>query len=291
MNLSDISTILYDAVAYIAVGFVIFFLGKLVYQMVNRGFSVKEELVEKDNLAFAFAHVGYFIGLLLAIGSAIVGPSQGLVQDMIDILIYGSLAIVLLNLSIWFNDKIILRKFSVKKEIITDRNSGTGVIEGAVSIASGLIIFGAVSGETEIGEWWHGILTAVVFWAVGQVALIIAAAVYQLITPYDVHEHIEKDNVAVGVGFAGALIAIANLIRHGIAGDFEGWMPTFTEAGFELLLGIVLLPVMRFLTDKILLPGQRLTDEIVNQEHPNVGAAIIEAFAYIGGSVLITWCL
>ena len=291
MNLSDISTILYDAVAYIAVGFIIFFLGKLVYQLLNKGFSIKEELVEKDNLAFAFAHVGYFIGLLLAIGSAIVGPSRGLANDIIDILIYGVLAIVLLNLSIWLNDKIVLRKFSVKKEIIEDRNSGTGVIEGAVSIASGLIIFGAVSGESEVGVWSHGILTAVVFWAVGQLAIVIAAAVYQLITPYDVHEHIEKDNVAVGVGFAGALIAIANLIRHGLTGDFDGWIPTFTEAGFELVLGIILLPVMRFLTDKILLPGQRLTDEIINQEHPNVGAAIIEAFAYIGGSVLITWCL
>ncbi|MBI9061439.1 MAG: DUF350 domain-containing protein [Marinilabiliaceae bacterium] len=291
MNLSDISTILYDAVVYIAVGFVIFYLGKLTYQLVNRGFSVKEELVEKDNLAFSFAHVGYFIGLLLAIGSAIVGPSRGLVNDVIDILMYGVLAIILLNLSIWLNDKIILRKFSVKKEIIEDRNSGTGVIEGAVSVASGLIIFGAVSGETEMGGWAHGVLTAIVFWAVGQVALFITAAVYQFITPYDVHDHIERDNVAVGVGFAGALIAIANLIRHGLTGDFEGWGITFSEAGFELALGIILLPVMRFLTDKILLPGQRLTDEIVNQEHPNVGAAIIEAFAYIGGSVLITWCL
>jgi hypothetical protein len=48
---------------------------------------------------------------------------------------------------------------------------------------------------------------------------------------------------------------------------------------------------MRLVTDKILLPGERLTDEIVNQEKPNVGAALVEAFAYIGGSVLITWCL
>ncbi len=291
MNLSDISTILYDAVAYIAAGFVIFLLGKIVYQMVNKGFSIKEELVEKDNFAFAIAHVGYFIGLLLAIGSAIVGPSRGLVQDIIDILAYGVLAIILLNLSIWINDKIILRKFSVKKEIIEDRNSGTGVIEGAASVASGLIIFGAVSGETEMGGWTHGFLTAMVFWAFGQLAMIIASAIYQLITPYDVHDHIEKDNVAVGIGFAGALIAIANLIRFGIQGDFDGWLPTFTEAGFELIIGIILLPVMRFLTDKILLPGQRLTDEIINQEKPNIGAAIIEAFAYIGGSVLITWCL
>ncbi len=291
MNFSEISTSLYDAIAYIAAGFVIFMLGKIIYQLINRDFSIKDELVEKDNLAFAFAHTGYFIGLLLAIGSAIVGPSRGLVNDIIDILAYGILAIILLNLSIILNDKIILRKFSVKKEIITDRNSGSGVIEGAVSIASGLIIFGAVTGDTGDANWGFGFLTAVVFWAFGQIALIIAAAVYQFITPYDVHEHIEKDNVAVGVGFAGALIAIANLIRFGIAGDFEGWLPTFFEAGFELIIGIILLPVMRFLTDKILLPGERLTDEIVNQEKPNVGAAVIEAFAYIGGSVLISWCL
>ncbi len=291
MDFSEISTTLYDGLAYIASGFIIFLLGKIIYQMINKGFNIKDELVEKDNLAFAFAHTGYFIGLLLAIGSAIVGPTRGLIYDVIDILAYGILAIILLNISILINDKIILRKFSVKKEIITDRNSGSGVIEGAVSVASGLIIFGAVTGDTTGENWGFGFLTAVVFWAFGQIALIIAAAVYQFITPYDVHEHIEKDNVAVGVGFAGALIAIANLIRFGIAGDFEGWLPTFFEAGFELIIGIILLPVMRFLTDKILLPGERLTDEIVNQEKPNVGAAVIEAFAYIGGSVLITWCL
>jgi len=290
MELSEVSSILYNGVIYIAVGFVIFLIGKIVYQLFNRGFSVKDELVEKDNLAFAFAHVGYFIGLLIVIGAAIIGPSDGLVYDVIDISIYGILGIVLLNISILINDKVILRKFSIKKEIITDRNLGTGIIEGAVAIASGLIIFGAVTGETEYG-WGFSILSAVVFWAAGLVAMFIISLVYQAITPYDVHDHIEKDNVAVGIGFAGVLIAVANLIRYGLYGDFEGWGYTFAEAGFELLLGIILLPVMRFITDKILLPGQKLTDEIINQEKPNIGAALIEAFAYIGGSVLITWCL
>ena len=37
--------------------------------------------------------------------------------------------------------------------------------------------------------------------------------------------------------------------------------------------------------------GRSLTDEIVNQEHPNVGAAFIEAFSYIGASFLIVWSL
>lgn len=289
MSLSEISFIVYDAVVYIAVAFAIFLIGKFVYQLLHPSFKVKEELVKKDNFAFAIAHVGYYIGLLFSIGSAIVGPSNGLVNDVIDISIYGLLAIVLLNISIFLSDYLILRKFSIRKEIIEDQNAGTGVVEGAVSVASGLIIFGAVSGES--GDLYFGILTAVVFWAFGQIALILTTRIYNWITPYSLHEHIEKDNVAVGIGFAGAIIAIANLIRFGLVGDFDGWLPTFTEAGFELLVGIVLLPVMRLITDKILLPGERLTDEIINQEKPNVGAALVEAFAYIGGSVLITWCL
>lgn len=290
MELSELSSIFYNGVIYIALGFVIFLVGKFVYQLFNRGFNVKNELVEKDNLAFAFAHVGYFVGLLFVIGAAIVGPSSGLVSDAIEIGVYGILGIVLLNISIVINDKVILRKFSIKKEIIHDRNVGTGVIEAAVAISSGLIIFGAVTGETEY-SWGFSILSAVVFWAAGLVALFIISLVYQAITPYDVHEHIEKDNVAVGIGFAGVLIAVANLIQFGLYGDFEGWGYTFVEAGFELLIGIILLPVMRYTTDKILLPGQRLTDEIINQDKPNIGAALVEAFSYIGGSVLITWCL
>ena len=289
ISLSEISFIVYDAVVYIMVAFAIFLIGKFIYQLLHPSFKVKEELVKKDNFAFAIAHVGYYIGLLFSIGSAIVGPSNGLANDVIDIAVYGLLAIVLLNISLFISDYLILRKFSVRKELIEDQNAGTGVVEGAVSVASGLIIFGAVSGESE--GLLFGVLTAVVFWAFGQLALIVTTRIYNWITPYNLHEHIEKDNVAVGVGFAGAIIAIANLIRFGLTGDFEGWLPTFTEAGFELVVGIILLPVMRLITDKILLPGERLTDEIINQEKPNVGAALVEAFAYIGGSVLITWCL
>jgi uncharacterized membrane protein YjfL (UPF0719 family) len=289
MTLNEFSFIVYDAIVYIAMAFVIFFLGKMVYQLLHRSISVKEELVKKDNLAFSLSHVGYLIGLLLAIGSAIVGPSNGLIADIIDIAVYGILAIILLNISVFITDKILLNKFSVRKEIIEDQNSGTGIIEGAVSIASGLIIFGAVTGESD--GYISGIISAVVFWFIGQVALIITSRIYNLITPYDIHEHIEKDNVAVGIGYAGALIAMANLIRFGISGDFESWTVSLSEAGLEIIAGMILLPVMRYLTDKILLPGEKLTDEIINQERPNIGAAIIEAFAYIGGSILITWCL
>jgi len=274
-----------STVIYLASAFLLFFIGKWVYQLFHPKINVKDELVIHDNFAFSLAHTGYFIGLLLAIGGAIIGSSRGLLLDLFDIATYGLEAIILLNISILLNDKLILPKFSIHDEIIRDQNAGTGAIEAAVAISTGLIILGAVAGEG--GDW----LTALVFWLVGQALLIVSTLIYNLITPYDVHEHIEKDNVAAGIAFAGAMVAIANLIRFALMPDFESWASSLTDVMIDFGIGIIFLPLARLIADKILLPGQKLTDEIINQEKPNTGAALIEAFAYVGGSVLITWCL
>lgn len=284
MNMTYIDAIL-TTVVYLGSSFALFFIGKFLYQLFHRGYNVKEELVEKDNLAFALAHTGYFIGIILAIGGVMMGETAGLLMDLLYIGVYGILSLILLNLSIIINDKIILRKFSVKKEICEDQNAGTGVLEGASSIATGLIIMGSVYGE---GGW---IDTVLIYWVIGQALLILTAFVYNWITPFNVHEHIEKDNVAVGVAMAGAIIAIGNLVRHGLMHDFESWWITAEYVAIDTGIGLVFLPIARLIADKILLPGRNLTDELINQEKPNIGAGVIEAFAYIGGSVLICWSL
>ena len=280
---------LLTTLTYIAVSFLLFFIGKIAYQLFHPRVKVAYELVENDNLAFAFAHVGYFIGLLLSIGSVMLGESEGLVNDLMGIGIYGLLSIVLLNLSLIINDKIILSNFDLKKEIFDDKNVGTGIVEGANAIATGLVVMGAITGEGygELGP----IVNVLVYWILGQVILFVTSKIYNLMTSYDVHYHIEKGNIAVAVGYSGAIIAIGNLINNALAHDFDSWMVTVQDVGFNVTVGFAFLPIARFLTDKILLPGQKLTDEIVNQEDPNVGAAIVEAFAYVGGSMLIVWAL
>jgi uncharacterized membrane protein YjfL (UPF0719 family) len=287
-----------EAIAYIFSAFALFLAGKIIYGLSHKNIKINIELVKKDNLAFAISITGYYIGLLISILGVIVGDSNGLLIDLLDILIYGILAILLLNVSSFLCDKIILRKFNVTKEIIEDQNSGTGVVEAAVMIASGLVIYGAVSGETHnffenirSGYLLSGIISTISFWIVGQIVLIITSFIYDLLTPYNIHEHIEKDNVAVGVGFSGAIIALGILVKLGISGNFISWGHNLYWFSVDIMFGLALLPVVRFITDKLLLPGEKLTDEIVNQEKPNIGAAIIEAFAYIGGAVLISYCL
>ncbi len=274
-----------STLVFLLITFGLMYVGKIAYQLFNPNINVKEELVFKDNLAFAVAHTGYFVGLILSIGGALAGVSQGFLMDVVYTIAYGLTGILLLNLSVIVNSQFILRKFSVQKEITRDQNVGTGVVEAALAISTGLIILASLT--TEGGT----VFTALSYWVVGVALLILTAFVYSWILPYNLQEHIERDNVAVGIGFAGALIAIANLIRFALMKDFISWPVTFQTIGIDVGLGLLFLPVARWAADKVLLPGQNLTDELINQERPNVGAGIIEAFAYIGGSIIITWTL
>jgi uncharacterized membrane protein YjfL (UPF0719 family) len=289
MNVDD----LLIGLIYIALFFILFAVGKVVYNLLHREYDLNKEMVENDNPAVSLAVTGYYAGLVLSIGAAVVGPSAGLASDVMDILIYGVLSIVLLNVSSFLCDWVILARFKIRDELIRDRNQGTGAVIFGVLVASGFVIFGSVSGSG--GTVW----TAMGFWILGQVLLVVAALVYNLITPFDVHKEIEKDNVAAGIAFAGALIAIGIVVGLAAEGDFVSWrenVPAFIAyAG----IGLVSLPFLRLLTDRLLLPGVKLSDEIIGlrpdkskeKRGPNVGAAYVEAFAYIAGAFIIYWCI
>ena len=265
--------------------YVLFFIGKLVHDGLHREYKLNVELVEKDNAALALAIAGYYFGLVFAIGGTMVGPSVSIVDSLLDIFIYGAISIILINASWYICDKLILYKFKISDELIRDHNQGTGVVSAGVSIASGLIIFGSVQGEG--GNIW----TVIVFWAMGQIFLILAGLVYNLITPYDIHDEIEKDNIAAGVSFAGALVAMGTIIGLAAESDFVSWKESLPAYFSYAIVGLILLPAIRFLTDKILLPTVKLSHEIASQEKPNVGAAYIEAFSYIAAALIFYWCV
>jgi uncharacterized membrane protein YjfL (UPF0719 family) len=262
----------------IAAFYVLLFIGKIINDLLHREYKLNFELVEKDNAALALAMAGYYFGLVLAIGGALVGPGISLIDDLIDLCVYGLLSIILVNASWYICDKLILFKFKISEELIRDHNQGTGAVSAGMSIASGFIIFGSI---------W----TVIVFWAIGQIILILAGLIYNLITSYNIHDEIEKDNVAAGVSFAGALVAIGIIVGLAAESDFESWATNLPDYLGYAALGLALLPMVRLLTDKVLLPTVNLTDEIARQDKPNVGAAYIEAFSYIAAAFIIYWCV
>ena len=265
---------------YLVVVLVLLAAGKWVYDGLHRRFVLRVELLEKDNLALAVTVAGYYLGLVIVLGGVVSGPASiSLLDDVIGLAIYGGLAIVLLNLSAWVNDRLVFSRFDNEREIVEDRNVGVGVLEGANYVAVGLITAGAMSGE-------GGLVPGLAFWVTGLAALVVAGVLYDRITSYDLHDQIEANNVAVAVAFGGVLVGFGNVIRLAGEGDFVSWNESMTEFGYYLVVGLVLLPLVRLFADKVLLPGARLTDELV-QEQPNLGAGVIEGVTYLAASMLI----
>lgn len=278
MNLDHLISV----AALTLLGIVFLAVGKWLFNLLHPRFDLSKELVKHDNFAMALTIGGYFLGLVIALGGVLSGESRGLVDDVLDFAFYSVIALVLLNISGWINDKLMLHEFDNDKEIVEDQNPGTGAVQGANYVANGLILFGAMSGQGDL-------ITALAFWALGQVALLLVTRVYDLIVPYKLHDQIEKDNVAVGVAFAGVLVGFGNLIRFATMGDFISWQVNFVNFAWTMGFGLLLLPLLRVVVDKVFLPGESLTDELVNQEKPNVGAGLIEAITYIAVSFLAGW--
>ena len=254
--------------------------GKFVYDGLHRGFALRRELLEKRNLAAALAAAGYYLGLVVVLGGVVSGPASfSLLDDVIGLAVFGLLGIVLLNVSALINDRVVFSRFAVEREIVEDRNVGVGVLEGANYVAVGLITAGAMSGE-------GGLASGLAFWLAGLAALIAAGMLYDRITPYDLHDEIEKGNIAVAAAFAGVLAGFGNVIRLAGEGDFVSWNESLTGFAWYAGAGLVLLPLVRLFADKVLLPGAQLGDELV-REDPNLGAGVIAGVTYLGASMLI----
>lgn len=246
-------------------------------------YKVDEELHEKDNVALAASMAGYLSATTIIFIGALLGPSQGILEDLLTVGGYALLGILLLNLSHEINDRLILRRFCNVKEIIEDRNIGAGAVQFGSYMASGLVVAGAIHGEG------GGLGTILVFYALGQAALILFTAFYNWITPFDIHHEIEQDNAAVGVAFGGTLTAVGIILMKGASGSFVSWGHNLSVFAMDAVLVFILLPTVRFFFDKVIMPKTSLDHEI--QHDRNLGAGFLEVIGAISFSIILLFVM
>ena len=241
---------------YVVMGVTVLAIARLVQDFITP-YKIQEQLNQKDNIALAVSIAGYYLGVIIVFLGGLYQPflvvadnSLGFTaeywQDVGLVFVYSIAGIIVLNIARIIVDKLVLHDFSTEDEIINDQNAGTGAVEFAVYVAVGLVIAGAISGESGGPE------TALVFLVLGLVALIVYTLIYEWTTSFNIHEQIEADNVAVGVALAGNLIAIGVVVFKAVFGEFVGW--TESIAGFitYAVVGFILLYAVRFVVDKVL---------------------------------------
>lgn len=273
ININMLLNSIYSGGSLLLLYVVIFFIANVVYSK-KVGYDVKDEIVQKDNLAAAISLAGYLFAISIIFIGCVLGPSKGLLQDLVTVVEYSAMGIVLLYVAHLINDKLILHKFKNIKEIVDDKNIGAGAVQAGSYVASGLIIAGAIHGEG------GGIITATVFFFLGQIALIVFAKIYDVITSFDVHEEIEKDNYSAGIAFSGTLVALGIILSKAASGDFVSWEQNIFYFSANALIAFILLPIFRIIIDKLVITNDDLNKEIADDK--NIGAGFLEFGATVG---------
>lgn len=289
-------------------------IARVAYARMAR-FEVDHQLTEADNPAVGVAVFGYLAGVvivlaaLLASEGASLDDPTGMAWDLGSLVVWGLIAIVLLKLSGWLNDKLLLRGFENKKELVDDHNFGVGATLCGSYIASGLVLAGALSGTiapdvlpadaTRVDVFLHELATALAFYALGQLALIAFGRIYRAIQPRDVLRAIEEDyvvgerhyggNAAAGIAFGGNLTALGLVLFAAARADFTGWADNLTTFAILTAIGLVLLPLWRYVVDHVMLGKADLTKEIY--EDRNTNAALLETISVIGMAMVLVFVI
>lgn len=260
--------------SWLVVGTIVLLLARLLYRFVAP-YHLEQELTERDNPAVGVAFTGYLAGVVAIFIGAISGPEPEFEPTIAEFLIeiatvagYVAGGVAAMAVGRIMVDRLVLTKFSIRKEIVEDRNAGTAAVVAGAHFATGLVIAGAVGGDG--GGWW----SALAFFALGQIALAIFGRIYAIATPYDVHDEIERDNVAAGVAFGLSFAALGLVMMRATSGDFVDWTENLIDFGYYTVAGVVAIVVLQRIADRLLLPGTSLPAEIVRDR--NLNAAWIE---------------
>ena len=263
---------------YVPASLVLLWFAKRVRDAVTP-FDDDKELFENNNHALGIATAGYYLGVMIAVlGVLTGGESAGFVLDVRDFAVYGLLAIIFLNVARVVTDKLLLSKFSINKELIEDKNDGTGWAMFGVYVATGLIVRGAVGGESE--SFVSGLGATFFYFLLAQVVLLLAGWAYQRMTSYDFHHEIgENNNVAAGIAFMGFLSAIGVVVGSAAMGSVTVSLEDATGFLVWTVVGVVLLALTNaVVTERIFVPGHKVAHEIA-VDH-NEGAAWLSVAAY-----------
>ncbi len=285
MNFSTMFTGFGKGFVFVAISVLIIFLAKLLADRRTTEFD-DDVHIDDGNLAVGLRRSGLYLGIAIALCAVVTGDSKGFYSDILALFTDSGLILISLFLSRYINDKIMLGHINNDQECMQG-NAAVGIVEACMYIATGFVLNGSLTGLSN--TMVESILSTLVFFILGQAALLIFGYLYEVITPFNVRDEIKKGNPAAGLGLGGILIALGIILRSSIAGPSTDWSIDIANFGIYAVYGIVMLLVFRLVIDKILFPTTKLSLEIT--EDKNVAALLVAESAIIAVAVIIAFSM
>ncbi len=296
MDLVAIFSGLGQGVVYVIVGIFFIWLVKRIDDWRTKDFD-DDTHIDDGNIAVGLRRSGLYLGIAIALSGAMDGSSKGFFLDLIQLLIDGLIITGFMFSSRFINDFIMLGNINNDEECIrtfatpdggkTIGNKAVGMVEAGMYIGTGFILNGSISGTG--GTFLQGIASAVLFFILGQLALLIFGFLYELVTPFNVRNEIKNNNLAAGIGLGGIIIALSIILMSSISGPFTGWSNDIGSFFIYAVFGIIMLLIFRAVADKILLPTTNIATEV--EEDQNVAALIVVESAINAVAIIIAFSL
>ncbi|MBU1195626.1 MAG: DUF350 domain-containing protein [Proteobacteria bacterium] len=296
MNIAVTLTSLGQGFIYVIAGICFIGLVKKIDDWRTKDFN-DDDHIDDGNLAVGLRRAGLYLGIAIALSGVISGISSGFFIDLIQLLIDGLIIAGFMFSSRFINDFIMLGHINNDAECIKTftrkdgsrviGNTAVGTVECGMYIATGFILRGAFSGAG--GTFFQGIASAIVFFILGQMALLVFGFLYELITPYNIRNEIKNNNPAAGIGLGGILIALGIILMGSLSGPFTGWSNDLLSFGIYTAYGIIMLLIVSTLVDKLLLPTTSIAVE-VTEDH-NSAALIVVASVMSAVAIIISFSM
>ncbi|MRR16305.1 MAG: DUF350 domain-containing protein [Deltaproteobacteria bacterium] len=257
-------------------GVIVFlFLTKKIADVITR-FDDDALISQNGNLAVALRRLGVFVGICIAMQALI--PDVSSYRDIGFFCVYALVVVVIFFAAHFINEFVIVPK-APNNELVKSGNVPTGIIEAGAFIATGFLVNGAFSGDV------GGMVTAVVFFFLGQIVMIAAISLHEKIYRFNVTECVRAGNVGAGVAVAGLLVAYSIILRASIAGDFTGWSSSLSAFAASAVTGMIGLIIFERIAALIFLPKTSIGKAI---QSGNTAALVLVQAITIALSLVIS---
>lgn len=234
------------------------------------GYDPVSEILERNNPALGVRYASFAIAIVFAL-LGIFDRAQG-DAGFVDFATHAVVAILLIYLSGFLNDWLILYHFNNDREVVIEKNVAVAVVEGATYLASAHIIGGAFY------DWESGIFLALIWFLIGQALLILLALLYRVFSA-DADAQLDNHNLAVGFSLGSFLLSGGIVCGAVISGPSRGWQQDLITVAAYLLGWVALVTLAHLVSEALIFRKSRLGDEVSKER--NLAAALFKAVIFL----------
>lgn len=276
INFNELFTGLVQMIPYGIIAFLAFLLGDVGLTM--REGAGPSGSIRDGNTALGLRRLGLFVAIGIGLSGVYQNGTPNFVQDLQDSAIYALLLVVMMHIALTLNDIVTLPGVPNSQEV---RNGNTAVatVEIGSLLATGFIARSAIAGEG------GGVLATVVFFALGQVVLVLAVRLYELVrNRLSLVKEVEGGNVAAGLVLAAKFASYGLIISTAVGGSFVGWEAGLVSFAITAAIGLVFLLLVDWVIDIALVRSDTLGSLVTKR---NVASGLV----FLGGKIGMAWVI